>query len=52
MKIINIGILGFGNIGKELFVSLTDKIALIEETSGYKLNISKVLLKKSTKKEI
>ena len=50
MKIINIGILGFGNIGKELFVSLTDKIALIEETSGYKLNISKVLVKDINKK--
>ena len=38
------------NIGKELFVSLTDKIALIEETSGYKLNISKVLVKEINKK--
>tara|TARA_A100000164_G_C21880217_1_gene759857 strand:- start:267 stop:1550 length:1284 start_codon:yes stop_codon:yes gene_type:complete len=50
MKLINIGIFGLGNIGKELFVSLIDKFDLIENTTGYKLNISKVLVKDITKK--
>ena len=50
MQSVNIGIFGLGNIGKELFISLVDKIDSIKETSGYKLNISKVLVRDITKK--